>query len=75
MQDFLDSTNFTSIFISLVVFKFLLETYLKIRNISSIQKNKNKIKSRSTFEDGYLALKLANAAYKSLKFKKTIKIK
>ena len=46
MQDFLDSTNFTSIFISLVVFKFLLETYLKIRNISSIQKNKNKIPER-----------------------------
>ena len=46
MQDFLNSTNFTSIFISLVVFKFLLETYLKIRNISSIQKNKNKIPER-----------------------------
>ena len=46
MQDFLDSTNFTSIFISLVIFKFLLETYLKIRNISSIQKNKNKIPER-----------------------------
>ena len=36
--------------------------------------HKNKIKSRSTFEDGYLALKLANAAYKSLKLKKTIKV-
>ncbi len=46
MQDFLNSTNFTSIFISLVVFKFLLETYLKIRNISSIQKNRNKIPER-----------------------------
>ena len=36
--------------------------------------HKNKIKSRSTFEDGYQALRLANAAYKSLRFKKTIKI-
>ena len=41
MQDFLNSTNFTSIFISLVVFKFLLETYLKIRNLKSIELNKN----------------------------------
>ena len=36
--------------------------------------HKGKIKSRSTFEDGYMALKLANACYKSLRLKKTIKI-
>ena len=36
--------------------------------------HKNKITSRSTFEDGYMALKLANACYKSLKLKKTIKL-
>ena len=36
--------------------------------------HKNKIKSRSTFEDGFMALKLANAAYKSLKLKKTVKV-
>ena len=36
--------------------------------------HKNKIKSRSTFEDGYVALKLANAAYKSLRLKKVIKV-
>ena len=35
---------------------------------------KKRVKPRSTFEDGYVALKLANAAYKSLKLKKTIKI-
>ena len=46
MQDFLNSTNFTSIFIGLIVFKFALETYLKIRNLSSIEKNKNKIPER-----------------------------
>jgi len=46
MQDFLNSTNFTSIFISLVVFKFLLETYLKIRNLKSIEFNKNAIPER-----------------------------
>ena len=48
MQDFLNSTNFTSIFIGLIVFKFALETYLKIRNLSSIEKNKNKIPERFT---------------------------
>ena len=36
--------------------------------------HKNKIKSRSTFEDGYAALKLANAAYKSLRLRKVIKV-
>ena len=46
MQDFLNSTNFTSIFISLVIFKFLLETYLKIRNLKSIEFNKNAIPER-----------------------------
>jgi myo-inositol 2-dehydrogenase/D-chiro-inositol 1-dehydrogenase len=36
--------------------------------------HKGTIKSRSTFEDGYVALKLANACYKSLRLKKTIKL-
>ena len=36
--------------------------------------HKGKVKSRSTFEDGYMALKLANACYKSLRLKKTIKL-
>ena len=46
MQDFLESTNFTSIFIGLVVLKFLLETYLKLRNLKSIELNKNSIPER-----------------------------
>ena len=46
MQDFLESTNFTSIFIGLVVLKFLLETYLKVRNLKSIELNKNVIPER-----------------------------
>ena len=36
---------------------------------------KNSIKPRSTFEDGYIAQKIANAAYLSLKQKKVIKFK
>ena len=56
---------------------FFIERYndaynLQLKELISL--HKNKIKSRSTFEDGYLALKLANAAYKSLKLKKTIKV-
>ena len=55
---------------------FFIERYtdaynLQIKELISL--HKNKIKCRSTFEDGYIALKLANTAYKSLKLKKTIK--
>jgi hypothetical protein len=46
MQEFLSSTNFTVIFISLIAIKFLLETYLKIRNLKSIELNKNTIPKR-----------------------------
>ena len=46
MQEFLASTNFTVIFISLIAIKFLLETYLKIRNLKSIELNKNAIPER-----------------------------
>ena len=46
MQEFLTSTNFTVIFISLIGIKFLLETYLKIRNLKSIELNKNAIPER-----------------------------
>jgi myo-inositol 2-dehydrogenase/D-chiro-inositol 1-dehydrogenase len=56
---------------------FFIERYNDAYNIQLkelISLHKNKIQSRSTFEDGYIALKLANAAYKSLKSKKTIKI-
>ena len=46
MQDFLNSTNFTQIFIVLILIKFLLETYLKIRNLKSIDNNKDSVPDR-----------------------------
>jgi len=46
MQDFLNSTNFTQIFIALILIKFLLETYLKIRNLKSIDNNKDFVPPR-----------------------------
>ena len=56
---------------------FFIERYsdaysLQLKELVSL--HKNKINSRSTFKDGYMALKLANACYKSLKLKKTIKV-
>mgnify|MGYP001435179319 FL=1 len=56
---------------------FFIERYadaynLQLKELVSLYKNK--IKSRSTFEDGYMALKLANAAYKSLRLKKAVKL-
>ena len=56
---------------------FFIERYadaykLQIKELISL--HKKKIKCRSTFEDGYMALKLANSAYKSLRLKKTIKL-
>jgi myo-inositol 2-dehydrogenase/D-chiro-inositol 1-dehydrogenase len=56
---------------------FFIERYndaynLQLKELVSLHKNKNH--SRSTYEDGYMALKLANACYKSLKLKKTIKL-
>ena len=56
---------------------FFIERYDDAYNLQLkelILLHKNKTKSRSTFKDGYIALKLANAAYKSLKLKKTIKV-
>ena len=46
MQDFLNSTNFTQIFITFILIKFLLETYLKIRNLKSIDNNKDSVPPR-----------------------------
>ena len=46
MQDFLNSTNFTQIFIALILINFLLETYLKIRNLKSIDNNKDSVPPR-----------------------------
>ena len=56
---------------------FFIERYKDAYNLQLkelISFHKNKIISRSTFEDGYIALRLANAAYKSLRLKKTIKV-
>ena len=57
---------------------FFIERYkeaysLQLNELISL--HKNRIKPRSTFNDGYLALKIANAAYLSLKQKKVIKLK
>ena len=56
---------------------FFIERYadaynLQLKELISLYKNKTK--PRSSFEDGYMALKLANAAYKSLRLKKTVKL-
>ena len=56
---------------------FFIERYNDAYNLQLkelVAFHKGKTKSRSTFEDGYMALKLANACYKSLKLKKTIKL-
>ena len=57
---------------------FFIERYKEAYNLQLnelISLHKNKTKPRSTFKDGYLALKIANAAYQSLKQKKIIKLK
>ena len=56
---------------------FFIDRYKDAYNLQLkelVDLHKGKIKSRSTFEDGYMALKLANACYKSLKLKKTVKL-
>ena len=56
---------------------FFVDRYTDAYNLQIkelITLHKKKIKCRSTFEDGYMALKLANSAYKSLRLKKTIKL-
>ena len=57
---------------------FFIERYkeaYKLQLNELISLHKNRIKPRSTFKDGYLALKIANAAYQSLKQKKVVKLK
>ena len=56
---------------------FFIERYKDAYNLQLkelVLLHKNKIKSRSSFVDGYMAMKLANAAYKSLTLKKTVKL-
>ena len=57
---------------------FFIERYneaykLQLRDLVLL--HKKKIRPRSSYEDGYMALKIANAAYKSLTQKKVIKLK
>ena len=57
---------------------FFIERYDKAYRLQLnelISLHKKKIKPRSTFNDGYLALKIANAAYRSLNQKRVIKFK
>ena len=56
---------------------FFIERYKEAYNLQLnelISLHKKKIKPRSTFNDGYLALKIANAAYRSLNQKRLIKL-
>ena len=56
---------------------FFIERYDKAYRLQLnelISLHKKKIKPRSTFNDGYLALKIANAAYRSLNQKRLIKL-
>ena len=57
---------------------FFIERYseaYKLQLNELIALHKKGIKPRSSFEDGYIALKLANAAVKSLRLKRVIKLK
>jgi myo-inositol 2-dehydrogenase/D-chiro-inositol 1-dehydrogenase len=56
---------------------FFIERYNDAYNLQLkelVDLHLGKIKSRSTYEDGYMALKLANACYKSIKLKRTVKL-
>ena len=44
--DYLNQLNFTALFLVFIISKLLIETYLKIRNISSINENKETIPER-----------------------------
>ena len=48
ISNFLNSTDFTALFFTFLVLKFTLESYLKIRNISEIKRNRNTIPHRFT---------------------------
>ncbi len=57
---------------------FFIEIYedaYKLQLNDLIELHKKKIKPRSTYSDGFIALKIANAAYQSLRQKKLVKIK
>ena len=69
------NSNFSSSkkpFLNFFVDRYKDAYNLQLKELTAL--HKGKIKSRSTFEDGYMALKLANACYKSLRLKRTIKL-
>ena len=44
--EFLNQLNFVALFLVFIISKLLIETYLKIRNINSINENRKKIPER-----------------------------
>ena len=46
IQDTLNSTNFTFLFLIFIGLKFTIETYLKVRNINSLKVNASKVPER-----------------------------
>jgi len=67
--------NSTSTSIKKPFLNFFIDRYKEAYNLQLnelVLLEKKKMRPRSTFEDGLVALKLANAAYKSLKLKRTV---
>ncbi len=60
-------------FLNFFIERYKIAYNLQLNELISL--HKKKIKPRSTYEDGYLALKIANAAYKSLIQKRVVKLK
>jgi len=57
---------------------FFIERYKESYNLQLsdlINLHNKKVKPRCTYEDGYTALRIANAAYQSLKLKRSVKLK
>ena len=70
--------NSTSTSLKKPFLNFFIDRYKEAYNLQLndlVLLAKNKIKPRSTYKDGLIALKLANAAYKSLKQKKAVILK
>ena len=70
--------NSTSTSIKKPFLNFFIDRYKEAYNLQLnelVLLEREKMKPRSTFEDGLVALKLANAAYKSLKLKKAVILK
>ena len=66
-------TNSKQTFLNFFIDRY--EEAYKLQLYDLIMLHKKKISPRSTYSDGLSALQIANAAYKSLKLKKVIKLK